>query len=69
MPDQYFVNKVAQSNGEHEVHTLECKYLPSIQNRIELGEFYTCRPAVTEAKKYYTNSNGCFFCSRPCHTG
>ena len=64
----YYVNKNAQANGDHEVHTSSCGYLPAIVNRIYLGDFATCSTAVTEARKHYTKSNGCFLCSRACHT-
>lgn len=64
----YYVNKNAQGNGDHEVHTAGCNYLPSAENRIRLGNFPSCKPAVIEAKKHYKQSNGCFFCARDCHT-
>lgn len=64
----YYVNDNAQPNGDHEVHKGDCTYLPSVTNRTYLGQFATCAPAVTEARKHYSRSNGCYFCSRPCHT-
>jgi hypothetical protein len=66
--DNYYVNKNAQSNGDHEVHKESCYYLPSSVNRLYLGSFSTCEDAVKEAKKTYPQSNGCIFCSLPCHT-
>jgi hypothetical protein len=64
----YYENKNAQSNGDHEVHTDDCKYLPIPVNRKSLGEFSNCKPAVTEAKKTYSQSNGCKTCCEDCHT-
>jgi hypothetical protein len=64
----YYVNTVAQSNGDHEVHTASCTYVPSESNRIYLGEFMSCQPAVIAAKRYYSQSNGCYWCCRACHT-
>jgi hypothetical protein len=64
----YYVNKNAQSNGDHEVHTQDCRYLPESTNRKYLGEFSNCKDAVTEAKKTYSQSNGCKTCSPSCHT-
>ena len=64
----YYVNKNAQSNGDHEVHEAECSWLPSADNRIYLGVFPSCRPAVTEAREHYTKVNGCYHCSRARHT-
>lgn len=65
----YYVNKIEQANGDHEVHREGCFYMPASTNRIYLGEFYSCVPAVIEARKYYMQSNGCIYCSRECHTG
>ena len=66
---EYYVNKNAQPNGDHEVHREGCRWLPLPQNRIALGKFYTCHGAVAEARKYYRQVNGDYFCSRECHTG
>jgi len=66
--DNYYVNKNQQTNGDHEVHTGSCKYLPAPENRLYLGLFATCAEAVREAKKTYAKSNGCYYCSLPCHT-
>lgn len=65
---KYYVNKNAQSNGDHEVHSEYCQYLPNVENRKYLGEFSTCEAAVKEAKKDYSKSNGCKTCSNDCHT-
>jgi hypothetical protein len=65
----YYVNKNPQDNGDHEVHTTGCSHMPEAANRIHLGDFSSCAPAVTEAKKYYRQSNGCYYCARPCNTG
>lgn len=64
----YCVNKNAQSNGDHEVHKVGCSFYPEEQNRVSLGDHATCSPAVTEAKKTYEQANGCFYCSKACHT-
>lgn len=65
---RYYVNKNAQANGDHEVHTLACDRLPDEKNRIYLGDFRECHEAVKEAKKYFYQVNGCYWCSRACHT-
>ena len=64
----YYVNKNAQANGDHEVHTTGCDYLPREENRIYLGNFALCHQAVDTARKYYSQVNGCFYCSNDCHT-
>lgn len=64
----YYVNQNAQSNGDHEVHKSGCSYMPDSDNRTYLGDFTSCSPAVTAAKKIYPKSNGCYYCANACHT-
>lgn len=64
----YYVNKNAQDNGDHEVHTMYCAWLPDSSNRIHLGEFSSCHPAVKEAKRFFLKANGCYYCCQECHT-
>lgn len=66
--DYYYVNKNAQANGDHEVHKSNCRYLPTTINLQGLGYFSNCGDAVREAKKYYSKSNGCYYCCNACHT-
>lgn len=66
---RYYVNQNAQNNGDHEVHVTGCEWMPEPQNRIFLGDYSNCQAAVREAKKRYPQSNGCYYCSRPCNTG
>ena len=47
----YYVNKVVQENGDHEIHQSECSYMPAAGNRLYLGEFSSCHGAVWEARK------------------
>ncbi|MBD58801.1 MAG: hypothetical protein CL808_01580 [Citromicrobium sp.] len=69
MPN-FIVNTTAQSNGDHEVHntTAGCSYMPSTSNQKNLGTHSDCHGAVTEAKKTYSQSNGCYYCCNACHT-
>ena len=62
------LNKQEQSTGEHEVHSSECKFLPSAENRQYLGYFSSSKEAIIEAKKYYANVDGCWYCCREIHT-
>lgn len=64
----YYVNRNAQTSGDHEVHVWGCTWMPAPTNRQYLGEFDSCGPAVREAKRHYSQSNGCYFCCNPCHT-
>ena len=68
MMANYYVNKNAQPNGDHEVHTTGCPHPPNVENRTQLGDFASCTPAVTAAKKIYDQVNGCAYCSSACHT-
>jgi len=65
---RYYVNKNAQDNGDHEVHKSDCGWLPNEENRLYLGTFSNCANAVREAKKHYSTSDGCYYCSPKCHT-
>lgn len=65
---RYYVNKNSQSDGYHEVHTYNCNHGPDSENRLYLGEYSSCAPAVKEAKKHFTKSDGCYYCSGKCHT-
>ena len=62
----YYVNKNAQSTGEHEVHKDGCSFMPS--EWIYLGDFSTCKEAIKEARKHYSDVDGCYFCNPECHT-
>lgn len=67
----YCVNMNAQSgSNDHEVHdvasTKGC--LPDPKNRLDLGWHTSCTGAVTEAKKHYSDVNGCAYCASDCHT-
>lgn len=67
---QFIVNTYAQANGDHEVHntTTGCNYMPEPANRIDLGTHADCHGAVAQAKAYYPQSNGCYYCCSACHT-
>jgi hypothetical protein len=64
----YYVNTKAQVNGDHEVHVSSCTYLPSSDSRIYLGDFASCSSAVAKARDHFRQVNGCYFCSRACHS-
>ena len=53
--DYYYVNKKAQTNGDHEVHTSACSYLPATENQKLLGYFASCADAVKEQRKLILN--------------
>lgn len=65
---KYYVNNNSQSNGDHEVHQEGCSWMPKQENRTSLEYHSTCKSAVQKAKEYYSQVNGCYHCSKECHT-
>lgn len=66
---RFCVNKNAQPTGEHEVHNLDarCIRYPNPENQLYLGAFADCHGALAEARKTYTNVDGCYYCAHECH--
>ena len=64
---RFYVNTNAQPNGDHEVHRSTCAWLPDVENRIYLGDFATSQAAVREARKYYSQVDGCYYCCPESH--
>lgn len=62
------MNSNAQANGDHEVHKDGCSRMPNPENRVWLGDFPSCHEAVRVAKRIDPEADGCFYCSRDCHT-
>tara|TARA_R110002020_G_scaffold262126_1_gene476435 strand:+ start:4009 stop:4215 length:207 start_codon:yes stop_codon:yes gene_type:complete len=65
---RYYVNNSAQNNGDHEVHKEGCYWLSLVNSKKDLGLHSNCSTAVKEAKKTFSQSNGCIICSPECHT-
>jgi len=67
---KFCVNRVAQSNGDHEVHdtTTMRPCHPSAANQIDLGYHDSCHSAVRAAKAYYSTADGCAHCATACHS-
>ncbi|ADQ18936.1 hypothetical protein Lbys_3276 [Leadbetterella byssophila DSM 17132] len=66
---KYYLNLIPQSNGDYEVHSEDCNYRPKL-NYDELGYHSSCSLAVTTAKRRHPlkKINGCYYCSKVCHT-
>lgn len=64
----YYMNLNAQQEGDREVHREGCSWLPQVRSKRYLGEHSACHSAVAVAKQYYSLADGCYYCSRPCHT-
>ncbi len=56
----YFINNHAADGGNHEVHALGCKRMPS--DKRYLGNFYDAGEALMEARKEFWQSSGCVAC-------
>lgn len=66
---KYYVNKNAQSTGEHEVHLYnDCPTPADSANRQDLGYHADCKSALRKAKDYYDNVDGCNNCIPACHS-
>ncbi|MBO0439585.1 hypothetical protein [Candidatus Enterococcus ikei] len=72
MPN-YICNKHADDKGRHEIHDLNCSYLPLPENRVSVGTFSNCREAIRHMEQANQgkgfNFDGCYWCCRECHTG
>lgn len=64
----YYVNTNAQSNGDHEVHKDGCYWLTLVKQPEFLGDYASCATAVSVAKARGYDANGCYYCSKACHT-
>lgn len=69
MPNWIVNTNPQPASADHEVHNVDsCTRLPIASNRKTLGWFATCQEAVRQAKKTYSDSNGCYYCAPACHT-
>lgn len=65
----YYVNRVAQPNGDHELHLSDCFLRTSAANRDELGDFASPAEAAAAAREAgYPTVDGCRFCLPTMHT-
>ena len=64
---RFYVSRRVHESGNHKVHTSGCPQLPNRYNRIYLGNFHACQPAVQHAYTHYRQVDGCYYCCRPCH--
>ena len=65
----YYINNTTKNpNGNNEVHTEDCRYLPSLTNRTYLGYFTDGIAAVAAATaKGYSKADGCIHCCPEAH--
>lgn len=66
--ERYYVNRLAQANGDNEVHKEGCRWLPEPWHRIDLGYQWSDLDALREAQKYYPyTADGCCHCCPSIH--
>jgi hypothetical protein len=64
---RYYVNRNTQADGDHEVHRFGCLHMPSPEDRLYLGDFESCVPAIKKAKAVFEHCDACYYCSTFCH--
>lgn len=64
---RYYINKNAQSNGDHEIHTERCSFGALPKDRIDLGYHENDRSALKAGKAVYPNADGCAYCCPSIH--
>ncbi len=60
--EAFCVSEKPHENGTHEVHKLNCQYLPPLKHRVPIGLFENSKEALREAQKYYVSVNECHSC-------
>lgn len=61
---KYFVRVKPQLNGINAVHKENCPFLDDVKLKKYLGEFQSSHEALMESKKYFSNTEGCSFCTK-----
>ena len=68
MPKYYISLTTQNPKRNHEIHHEDCRYLPKIENREDLGYCTNCNMAMfTAIMRGYTNVDRCIHCCRSCH--
>jgi len=65
--EKYYLRSHPQPNCDYEVHCEGCSFMPKAENRTYLGTFGNCRQAISAAKVYHTQVDGCRYCCYECH--
>lgn len=62
--DRYCLNRNQQvgHGNNHEVHKSWCPHRPLISNQIDLGYCYSDEEALSKAKQFYPDADGCAYC-------
>ena len=64
----WYVDDIAQPNGDHLVHHDSCFELSLSPRKSLIGSFTNCRDALAKSRvQHYQHSNGCPVCAPGCH--
>lgn len=67
---RYYVHTEKDAQGQYEVHTEDCSWLPEPEKREYLGNYSNGNEAVRIAKcRGYASADGCWHCCREAHKG
>lgn len=71
MGNHYYVNNNQTLNPglHHEVHTEQHAQLLGITSKVYLGYYFNEVDAVSKAKQYYRDADGCAVCCPKAHKG
>lgn len=68
----FVCNKKIDDKGRHEVHEINCSFLPNPENRIDIGYKINCHEAIQKMEEWNPtgfNFDGCYYCCYSCHKG
>ncbi|MBC2855435.1 MAG: hypothetical protein RSD40_01895 [Bacilli bacterium] len=66
----YIVNRIKDSNGINQVHSVDCNHAASSTQTTTLGYFANGKGAVIHAKRHgFPNADGCKVCCEEAYTG
>lgn len=67
-PNEYYINRISNPTGEHEIHKGDCSWLPERHRREYLGKDISFQTAKVFAhSKGYVYVDGCYHCCRQNH--
>ena len=59
---EFYIEKIAQSTGEHLLHNASCQQLPSKETIQYVGSIASAKSAIASAGKYFRHIAGCPHC-------
>ena len=62
---EFYVEIIAQSNGEHLVHKSGCSFLPAKEAIQYVGSISNFDSALKKANQTFRQVNGCSHCANP----